>query len=178
MFDLSGVPKARPPEGKVRPLSSLVHRPKERALIAEETTRFLGVLEGRLTLGIRNRLDPEVLVGRERLEREGRKCDIAGSFRGEQIAVMHSAKPRHKRNPEPAEVLKLFDLGRIARVHEAIVTIQYSSLGIPSNDYLPPSVCLRSAPRKWPRRSRFPLRPCLHIESVFRRCSTRTRSRS
>ena len=49
---------------------SLEHRPKERALIAEEATCLLGVLEGSLTLGLVERLGAVVLVGGERWEGE------------------------------------------------------------------------------------------------------------
>lgn len=107
---------------------SLEHRPEERALIAEDAARLLGVAEGRLALRILEGLDPVLLVRGERREGEGRERDVVRALRGQQITVVHSAELAHERDPQLAVVLELLelvgveDVAEVAGDHGRIVT--------------------------------------------------------
>src|SRR5512142_1264735 len=107
---------------------SLEHRPEERAFVAQEAARFLGVAERGLALRIVECPGPEFFVFRERREREERQCDVAGAFGGQEVAVVLSAELVHQRNPEFAEVLELLDLGRIDDVTQMAGDHSWGSL--------------------------------------------------
>src|SRR5262249_44493109 len=108
-------------------------RPKESPLVAEKAARFLRVLEGRLAFGILGRVRPELLVGRQRRERERAQRDVVGALGRKQIPVVLAAELVGQRNPGPGEVFELLDLGWIDDIAKVTGDHSKESLGLIGN---------------------------------------------